>query len=87
MRNTVSLNRNADFRRLYAKGKAATGGLLAIYTRSNRPGRFANGRPRPSVNRLGITVSAKLGGAVLRNRLRRRLRELYRLEEKNLKVG
>ena len=33
------------------------------------------------VNRLGITASVKLGGAVVRNRIRRRLKEAYRLSE------
>jgi len=38
-------------------------------------------------NRLGITVSTKLGGAVIRNRARRRLREIYRLNLPSLKKG
>lgn len=38
-------------------------------------------------NRLGITVSSKLGGAVQRNRIRRRLKEVYRLNEHLLQVG
>jgi len=39
------------------------------------------------VNRLGITVSTKIGGAVQRNRVRRRLKEIYRLSEEKLKSG
>ena len=38
-------------------------------------------------NRLGITVSSKLGGAVQRNRIRRRLKEIYRLNELNFIKG
>jgi len=38
-------------------------------------------------NRLGITVSTKLGGAVQRNRIRRRLKEIYRLNEKIVRKG
>ena len=38
-------------------------------------------------NRLGITVSAKLGCAVERNRVRRRLREIYRLNEQRFLPG
>ena len=39
------------------------------------------------MNRLGITVSTKLGGAVERNRIRRRLKEVYRLSEQSVKTG
>ncbi len=77
MRFTVSLCLNRDFRRAYAKGKTTAGGLLAVYVRPNR-------LPR---NRLGLTVSVKLGGAVVRNRIRRRLKEAYRLREDSLKQG
>jgi ribonuclease P protein component len=50
---------------------------MVFYCRRNRLGR----------NRLGITVSVKLGGAVVRNRARRRLREVYRLHQSELKPG
>ena len=77
MKCTVSLKENHLFRRLYQKGKTAADGRLALYVRRN--GR--NG------NRLGITVSTKLGHAVVRNRTRRRLREIYRLHEDELIRG
>jgi len=38
-------------------------------------------------NRLGVTVSMKLGGAVQRNRIRRRLKEIYRLNEAKMLFG
>ena len=38
-------------------------------------------------NRLGVTVSTKLGGAVVRNRARRRLREVFRLAQPRLRQG
>jgi len=38
-------------------------------------------------NRLGVTVSMKLGGAVQRNRVRRRLKEIYRLNEEKMFLG
>lgn len=77
MKTTVSLKENHLFRRLYQKGKTAADGRLAIYVRPN-------GR---SWNRLGFTVSTKLGHAVIRNRTRRRLREIYRLHERELIHG
>ena len=50
---------------------------MVLYCRKNRLGR----------NRLGITVSVKLGHAVVRNRARRRLREVYRLNAGKLTQG
>ncbi len=77
MRHTVSIKENRVFRRLYARGRSQADRYLAVYCRKNRqPG-----------NRLGLTVSAKLGCAVARNRVRRRLREAYRLQEDRLRLG
>ena len=50
---------------------------MVLYARRNRLGR----------NRVGITVSKKLGHAVVRNRTRRRLREVYRLNEQKFAPG
>ena len=73
----VSLKSNRDFQRLYHKGKHAVTPVLALYCRrSGRPG-----------NRLGLTVGTKVGNAVTRNRVRRRLREGYRLHEDQLRLG
>ena len=44
-------------------------------------------RNRLSENRLGYTVSTKLGHAVVRNRVRRRFREIYRLHEAEFSIG
>jgi len=77
MKRADTLKENYEFRRLYQKGASAVGGGMVIYCRKNRLGR----------NRLGITVSVKLGHAVVRNRARRRLREVYRLNRNQLKCG
>lgn len=77
MKFTVSLKQNHVFRRLYAKGKSRATPCLALYARRN------GGK----TNRLGITVSTKLGHAVVRNRIRRRLREIYRLHEEQFLPG
>ena len=50
---------------------------LVIYMRRNKSG----------MNRVGFTVTVKLGNAVTRNRVRRRLREIYRLHETELLRG
>ena len=77
MKYTVSLKENRVFRRLYAKGKSAVGPAMVLYCRKN-------GRKE---SRYGITVSTKLGKAVTRNRVRRRLREIYRLHESQFRPG
>ena len=64
----VPLKENAAFRRLYYKGKSAGNRYLVIYCARNRL----------EVTRVGLTVSTKLGHAVVRNRVRRRLREIVR---------
>ena len=72
-----TLKKNSDFRRLYTKGKSAVTPYLVLYARPNRLGE----------NRLGYTVSVKIGHAVVRNRVRRRLREIYRLNAPRLRQG
>ena len=72
-----TLKKNSDFRRLYSKGKSTVNPYMAVYCRRNGRG----------VNRVGYTVSTKLGHAVVRNRVRRRLREIYRLNAPSLKTG
>ena len=77
MKKTVTIKQNHEFRRLYNKGKNAVTPSMVIYCRKSR-------YPH---NRLGITVSTKLGCAVKRNRARRRLRELFRLAQPRMKQG
>ena len=77
MKKAVTLKENHEFRRLYQKGKSAVGGGMVVYCRKNRLGH----------NRLGLTASVKLGHAVVRNRARRRLREVYRLNAAALCQG
>ena len=77
MKYTVSLKENRVFRRLYAKGRSAVSPTMVLYCRKN-------GRRE---NRLGLTTGTKLGHAVVRNRVRRRLREIYRLQEHRLSPG
>lgn len=70
MKFSGSLKLNHIFRRLYASAGHGNS-YLVLYARKNRG----------QTNRVGVTVSKKLGGAVVRNRVRRRLREVYRLHE------
>lgn len=71
MKHTYRIKQNYEFRRLYRRGQSAATPFLVVYALKTR---------RP-VNRIGLTVSPKLGGAVVRNRIKRLLREAYRLHE------
>ena len=71
------LKLNHVFRRLYQKGNQAGNRYLVLYARKNRT----------RENRVGITTGKKLGHAVTRNRVRRRLREIYRLNEDRFVPG
>ena len=76
MKFSSALKLNHIFRRLYAtSGHANT--YLVLYARRNRT----------NTNRVGVTVGKKLGHAVVRNRVRRRLREVYRLNEERFLPG
>lgn len=77
MEFTDSLKKNYEFRRLYNKGKSVATPYVVVYAK--RTGR--------DTNRLGITVSNKIGKAVVRNKVRRRLREIYRLHEGEMQRG
>ena len=76
MKFSSSLKLNHIFRRLYATSGHANG-YLVLYARPNRS----------ATNRVGITAGKKLGHAVVRNRVRRRLREIYRLNEDKFLPG
>ena len=76
MKFSTSLKFNHVFQRLYHTPGFGDG-YLVLYARKNRTGR----------SRVGITVSKKLGHAVVRNRVRRRLREIYRLHEDSFCPG
>ena len=77
MKRTTTVKENYEFRRIYAKGWSGVSPYLVVYVRPNRRGR----------NRLGVTVSTKLGHAVVRNRVRRRIREIYRLNKAKMLPG
>ena len=76
MKFSSSLKLNHIFQRLYRTTGQANG-YLVLYARKNRT----------DSNRVGITVSKKLGKAHIRNYVRRRFREVYRLNEDKFQPG
>ena len=77
MRFTESLKKNREFKHVYSKGKSMANRLLVMYVLPNAMRH----------NRLGISVSKKVGNSVVRNKVTRRIRESYRLAESEPGVG
>lgn len=75
MKKTVPLKKNYEFVRIYKKGRFYAGRFIVLYILKN------NHR----INRLGITVNRKVGKSVRRNRIKRIIKESYRLYEDFLK--
>jgi ribonuclease P protein component len=74
---SARLRSKRDFDRVYAVRCKAGDGVLLVFGAANELG----------LSRLGLSVSRKLGGAVVRNRLKRLLREAFRLERERLPRG
>ena len=77
MNFTDGLKKNAEFGRVYNKGKSAANRTLVLYI-------LDNGTDR---NRLGISVSKKVGNIVVRHRVKRLIKESYRLNEERFLPG
>ena len=73
----VTLKRNNDFRKIYSKGRSFKSAVLVTYVMKNRCG----------CTRIGITTSQKIGKAVMRNRSRRIIREVYRMISDDVRQG
>ena len=76
-RKSATLNLNTQFRRIYKSGTSCVRPTLVVYARPNGL----------KYNRSGITVSKKIGKAHIRNRAKRRLREVFRSNSCFLKCG
>ena len=77
MNFSESLKKNQDFQSVYRKGRSYANKLLVMYVLENNIER----------NRLGISVSKKVGNSVVRHHVTRLVRESYRLQENIFNSG
>lgn len=78
--NAKGLKKDSDFRQVYKKGKSFANRLLVIYVFKNNL----------NINRVGFSISKKVGKSTVRNRVRRLIKENFRLLSTNnndIKVG
>ena len=87
----MAISENHLYKKVYAKGDKVFCKHIVVYVLTDyHAARIARANPlKTKVNRVGITVSKKIGKAVVRTRVRRIIREAYRLTEteKNIKKG
>lgn len=77
MKFSESLKKSKDFQKVYNKGNSYANRLLVMYVLENHTDK----------NRLGISVSKKVGNSVIRHHLTRLIREGYRLQEDMFNSG
>ncbi len=80
-----AIRENHLYSKAYARGKKFVGRNVVVYVLPDLSAkRLMKANPeKKKINRIGITATKKLGGAVLRNRAKRIIREAYRICEKN----
>ena len=77
MRRFPSIKKNEDFRLVYRQGRSYANRLLVMYVRKNGL----------EINRLGVSVSKKIGNSIIRHRIVRLMREVFRLHAADMKTG
>ena len=74
MRRKYSLKTKKDFLRLYRRGKTSVDSKLVVYVKKGEANNC----------RIGFSISKKIGNAVVRNRIKRQLREIFRSRKSEL---
>lgn len=77
MKFSDSLKKNSDFQRVYKNGRSVANRYLVMYVLENQTNQ----------NRIGISVSKKVGNSVIRHHITRLVRESYRLHEDMFNSG
>lgn len=78
------VKKNSDFRMVYRRGKSTANDLLVLYIFKNRKNVLQN---NCKYNKVGISVSKKVGNSVVRSRSKRLIFESYRLKQDNIIKG
>ena len=74
MEKAYRIKRNSEFQKIYKKGKSVANRQFVVYTLNNEYEHF----------RLGISVSKKIGNAVTRNRIKRAIRENFKVHKQDM---
>ena len=77
MKRFPSIKKNREFQSIYRGGTSHANRLLVMYVTENEQG----------VNRIGISVSKKVGNSVVRHHITRLIRELFRLNNDKIRTG
>lgn len=77
MNKSFYIKKNQEFRRVYKAGASLADRFLVVYRIPNKQG----------INRFGFSISKKIGNAVVRNRIKRILKEICRLNNNHMKQG
>ena len=85
----IAIRENHLYNKTYKRGKSYVGRYIAVYVlRDLAAKRLAKANPEKEfVNRVGLSVSKKIGGAVVRNRVKRIIRAGYDTHKAGLKTG
>ena len=78
------LRKNTEFRLVYRRGKSYANKLLVLYVFNNKKN---INEENELYNKVGISVSKKVGNSVVRSRSKRLIYESYRLNVKDIKTG
>ncbi len=77
MKYSISLQKNSDFQFIYDHGISYANKYLVMFVKTNELG----------INRVGVSVSKKVGNSVIRHRVKRLIKESYRLHEEMFNSG
>ena len=77
MKRFPSIKKNSEFQQIYRKGSSFANRLLVMYVTENDG----------DTNHIGISVSKKVGNSVVRHRITRLIREIFRLNNHRIKAG
>lgn len=79
MKKEEKIRKNRDFIRVYKRGKSISNYVLVLYIYKNKQ--------NVNLNRMGISVSKKVGNSVVRSRVKRLISEAYRINRGYLIEG